>query len=199
MDDELPPSATPLGPEDRAGLLVDASTRGELDEFEALNIADAVQWANSNTKFRNEILTVTGLRRLHAHMLGDTWAWAGKFRTAETNIGIPFQQISEKIQALCGDVAFWVENATYAWPELAVRFHHRLVKIHPFPNGNGRHARLAANLLLRFNAMTPLPWGGSMATLEKQGLARNEYLIALRLADDGDLERLVTFAQSTAS
>ena len=196
MNDDLPPGATPLSPEDEEALLVAATTRAELDQFEAQNIADAIRWAVSNTKFKQTLLTVSGLQRLHERMFDATWKWAGKFRTSDTNIGVPWTQIPVQTKNLCDDVKVWVENSAYPWPELAVRFHHRLVKVHPFPNGNGRHARLSANLLLSQNVQPPLRWGGRDTSIGEDGAAREEYLAALRLTDQGYVERLLQFAVS---
>jgi Fic-DOC domain mobile mystery protein B len=129
-------------------------------------------------------------------MLGETWRWAGRYRNKNTNIGLDFHLIREEVPKLCSDVTFWVDNDTYPWPDLAIRFHHRLVKIHPFVNGNGRHARLAADVLLEANGQSALPWGGESlvwATPE-----REEYLAALREADRNDYQRLAQFAQSGA-
>jgi Fic-DOC domain mobile mystery protein B len=194
MDGPLPPGATPLRAEDREGLRVAATTRGELDQFEASNIADAVRWAAGNAALKRELLTVSGLQRLHRRMFGETWTWAGTFRRSATNIGIDWHQIPEQVRALCDDVAWRCEHATWPWPEIAVRFHHRLVYVHPFPNGNGRHARLAADLLLQFNRQPRLTWGGAHASLARQGDARDAYLRALREADAGSIEPLLAFA-----
>jgi Fic-DOC domain mobile mystery protein B len=196
MNDELPPGATPLSPEDEEALLVAATTRAELDQFEAQNIADAIRWVESNTKFKRTLLTVSGLQRLHERMFDATWKWAGKFRSTDTNIGVNWPLVPVQSKNLCDDVKVWIENSTYPWPELAVRFHHRLVKVHPFPNGNGRHARLAANLLLSQNGQPPLPWGGRDTSIAEDRAAREEYLAALRLADQGNVERLLKFAVS---
>ena len=127
-------------------------------------------------------------------MFGDTWKWAGQIRQSNKNIGIDWPYIGEGVQALCGDATFWVEHGTWPWPEIAVRFHHRLVAIDPFVNGNGRHARLAANLLLEYNGENRLSWGG--VSLVEQGQLRCAYISALRRADKGDVGPLVEFAQS---
>lgn len=189
-----PPGATPLEPEDLENLVVEVTTQGELDRAEARNIIKAVQWANGNTRLRKDLLTVPGLLRLHRHMLGETWRWAGRYRNKNTNIGTDYPLIREEVPQICGDARYWVENDTYPWPELAIRFHHRLVKTHPFVNGNGRHARLAADLLLEYDGHAVLPWGGT--ELVKASSERDEYLAALREADQNDYERLVRFAQS---
>jgi len=188
------PGSTPLEVEELGALIPDLTTQGQLNEFEAQNIAKAEQWATGNARFRGELLTGTGLIRLHERMFGDTWKWAGKFRTSNKNLGMDWARIPEEVQKLCGDARYWVEHDSWPWPELAVRFHHRLVRIHPFVNGNGRHARLAANLLLAHNGKRRLPWGG--ASLTEQGDKRKEYIASLREADGGSLKRLVQFVQS---
>ena len=118
-----PPGATPLEPEDLEDLLVEVTTQGELDRAEARNIIKAVQWAKGNTRLRKELLMVSGLLRLHEHILGETWRWAGQYRNKNTNIGTDFPLIREEVPRLCGDATYWVESDTYPWPELAIRFH----------------------------------------------------------------------------
>jgi Fic-DOC domain mobile mystery protein B len=191
---EYPPGATPLESGELEALIPDLATQGQLNEFEAQNIVNSERWARGNSRFRGDLLSVAGLRRLHERMFGDTWNWAGRFRQSNKNIGIEWQYIAEKVQALCGDAAFWVENETWPSPELAVRFHHRLVQIHPFVNGNGRHARLAANLFLEYKGESRLPWSG--VSLIEKGRLRSDYISALRRADQGNLDSLMEFAQS---
>lgn len=194
MKIEHPPGATPLEPEELEALIPDLATQGQLNEFEAQNIVNAERWARGNPRFRRELLTVAGLLRLHQLMFGDTWEWAGRFRESNKNIGIEWPNVAEHVQALCGDASYWVENRTWPWPEIGVRLHHRLVHIHPFVNGNGRHARLAANLLLEYNGESRLSWGG--ASLVDRDQMRAEYLSALHRADEGDFDPLLKFAQS---
>jgi len=128
-------------------------------------------------------------------MFGETWRWAGKNRTHNTNIGVDYPEINEQIAQLCGNVAYWIEHEIFPWPELAIRFHHALVSIHPFVNGNGRHARLAADVLLECHDHQPLPWGGGDSALGSAGEAREEYLAGLREADEADFSRLVRFGE----
>lgn len=195
MKEALPPGATPLDLDEQADLIVPATTKQQLNEFEAQNIREALHWAQTSHKLRRGLLSVSGLCLLHKHMFGETWRWAGKFRRSDKNLGVDWQQVLEKTHALCGDAEFWIEHETWPWKELAVRFHHRLVLIHPFPNGNGRHARLSANLLLHYNGMEKLPWGGG--SLGSHGPLRDEYIAALREADAEQHQRLVEFAQSS--
>jgi Fic-DOC domain mobile mystery protein B len=134
------------------------------------------------------------LKQLHRRMFDRTWRWAGSFRTSDANIGVHWPQIAEDLKNLCDDVVYQSAHSVYPPDETAVRFHHRLVLIHPFPNGNGRHARLAADLLIRRLGGTAFGWGS--ATLVREGTARQEYLAALREADGGNLERLIGFART---
>lgn len=194
MKIRYPAGATPLEPDALEQLIPTLATQGDLNRAEAQNIASAMEWARSNPQLRHDLLSVSGLLRLHREMFGDVWKWAGRFRLHQTNLGDEPSQIPTKTQALCDDIVYWVDHHTYPWPELAVRFHHRLVSIHPFVNGNGRHARLAADLLLQYNGHGPLPWGGQ-ALVEESSL-RREYIAALQEADRDSYERLVRFAES---
>jgi Fic-DOC domain mobile mystery protein B len=195
MKIEYAPGATPLDTEDWADLIPTIATQGDLNEFETQNILRGEQWARSNNGFRSEFPSFVGLNQLHGQMLGDTWKWAGKRRLKNGyNIGIDFAQIPEQVGALCRDVRLWIEDE-WQWPEVAVRFHHRLVWIHPYTNGNGRHSRLAAELLLEFNRQPRLPWGG--APLVWKSAIRTEYIAALKEANDGGFDRLLKFAQSS--
>lgn len=189
-----PEGATPLEPDLLAALIPDLTTQGELNEWEAQNIATALRLALRSRAMRRDLLTVPGLTQLHRRMFDQTWRWAGKFRTADTNIGVPWHQTAPLTQSLCDDARYQVENAVYPWEELAARFHHRLVAIHPFPNGNGRHARLATDLLLSQNGQPIFTWGS--ASLTADSTTRQDYLTALREADRGGFARLLRFVRS---
>ena len=141
---------TPLSPDEQADLIPNLSTRDELNEWERTNILVAYDWAlNPRTLRRNDPMTEPYLRDLHHRMFDQTWKWAGRYRTTEKNIGIPHYQIREALAALLGDARYWLEHRTFPPDEIAIRFHHRLVFIHPFANGNGRHGRLMADVLAR--------------------------------------------------
>jgi len=127
-------------------------------------------------------------------MFGDTWRWAGRIRLTNKNIGAPKEQIRERLGGLCGDAAYQVEHSTYGADEMAIRFHHRLVSVHPFPNGNGRHARLAADILVRRLGGELFTWGGD--SLVDAGPSRSEYIEGLRDADNQDISRLLAFART---
>lgn len=190
-----PPGATPLDPNDAQDLIPGITTQAELNEVEAATIANAQRWVDANLgALRTDILTDTGLRRLHERMFNEVWLWAGRYRKRQTNIGVEPNQIAERVRHLCDDVRYWVQNGIYEWPEIATRFHHKLVSIHPFPNGNGRHARLAADALLSANDQPLLTWGGRHPI--EAGALRTEYLTSLREADNHHYERLLRFAQS---
>ena len=183
---------TELGEDDREGLVPSyIATRGELFEAEERNITAAMRRKAPTVK---QVLDDAYLRRLHRDMFENVWAWAGRYRMSDSNIGLPFEQIPGSMRALVLDAAVWVESQVYDSDELAIRFHHRLVATHPFRNGNGRHGRIAADYLVVALGAERFSWGalsgGSTEDL------RNEYVTALRLADDGDLSALLRFARS---
>jgi Fic-DOC domain mobile mystery protein B len=194
--DQLPPGATPVTDEEQNGLIPSIQTRAELNELEAANIDSAVartQRLRPATMLRR-LTDVQGILSLHRLMFGDVWRWAGQVRITDKNIGAPKEQVRERLKALCDDLVFQIRHDTYGPDELAVRYHHRLVSIHPFANGNGRHARLAADLLITALGGKPFQWGGH--SLTAAGPTRAAYLQALRKADAGDVTELVAFARS---
>ena len=185
---------TPLAPEELGGLIPSLATKQDLNEWERQNILLAREWAIRGRAAPAAMASEEYIRKLHAKMFDQTWKWAGQYRKTEKNIGVPFHEIRERLAALFGDVRYWIENATYSPDEIAVRFHHRLVAIHPFPNGNGRHARLMADVLVIKLGRPGLTWGS--ANIVKPGQARARYLETLRTADDGDAGPLLKFARS---
>ncbi len=188
-----PPGATPLDPDEADGLIPShITTRGELNAWEAANIIQGFQWIEIR-RSRKSILLVTTLLELHRRMFSQTWDWAGTFRKTDKNIGVHWPHIPESTRALVADVAYQIENKTFGFDELAVRFHHRLVSIHLFPNGNGRHARLAADALLKENDTPPFSWGSS--TIDDAGVVRSSYIAALRAADCGNYLPLIEFTR----
>lgn len=187
-----PAGSTPLPPVDQKGLRLSwITTREELNEAEQVNILAGRAWA---LRSRADLTAETYLMRLHKRMFGDVWSWAGKFRLRETNIGVLPHDIPIRLRQFLGDVAYWVAHETYPPDELAIRFHHGLVLIHPFTNGNGRHTRLAADLMCRQLGREPFTWGRN--GLDTAGETRQTYLAALRLADQHDLAPLLAFARS---
>ena len=193
LGDAHAPGETPLDPDESRGLIpAHIRSQAELDQWEQANILAGSTWA-MRTRQR-DILTEHFVRELHRRMLGDTWQWAGSFRTTEKNIGVDPAQVAVKLRDLLADARYWLEHGTYVVDEIAARFHHRLVVIHPFPNGNGRHARLMTDVLLKQNGAAAFSWGG--ANLEAAGDARERYLAALRAADRGDYGLLLGFVRS---
>ena len=186
-----PDGATPLDPDEADGLIPSLSTKAELNEFEERNILSARHWAVTSRILRRDYPNVSALKRLHLEMFNATWEWAGQFRRSDKNIGVHWPSISGELHALCEDTRFWVVNRSYEWVELGARFHHRLVAIHAFPNGNGRHARLATDILLRQHGQSPFTWGSQ--SLTPAGTVRRMYIDALWQADAGDLDALLVF------
>jgi len=147
IDLKYPPGATPLDPNETEGLKIrHITTREELNRFEQDNINEALQWLG--TRRKSDILTEKFIKTLHKKMFGKVWSWAGSFRRSDKNIGVDWKQIPVFLRALLDDVKYWLEHNTYSPEEAAVRFHHKLVWIHMFPNGNGRHARLMADVFV---------------------------------------------------
>ena len=192
---KMPEDATPLSPEDLLGLKPNLKTRAELDEFEQANILRAQTWALKSRKLRKDLLSATGLYLLHEKMFSDTWTWAGKVRERQTSIGVEPHRIQNDLGILLGDIKYWVDNQGYSVEEIAIRLHHRLVAIHPFPNGNGRFSRLAADLFLIYNNHSRFTWNNQ--NLAVIGPTRKTYIEALQIADrEMDYSRLLEFARS---
>ena len=187
-----PEGATPLAPQDQRGLRQSwIVTRDDLNQAEQANILAGRAWA---LRSRVALTTAPYLARLHRQMFGDVWTWAGKWRTTETNIGVLPYEISVRLRQFLDSVDYWLANETYPGDELAARFHHGLVLIHPFTNGNGRHSRLAADLMCRQLGLAPFTWGRT--SLDSIGATRTTYLSALRAADRHDLAPLLAFVRS---
>lgn len=185
---------TPLSPEEIADLIPNLATKEELNEWERENILRAREWIVGDRTAARDLASDDYIRKLHARMFDQTWKWAGEYRRMEKNLGVPVDEIRERLMALFGDVRYWIENNTYPPDEIGVRFHHRLVLIHPFSNGNGRHARLIGDVLAMKLGRPTFSWGST--NLVKEGEARTDYLKAIRAADDGDIEPLLKFARS---
>jgi Fic-DOC domain mobile mystery protein B len=185
-------AATPLTPEERDGLIPSyISLRRELNEVEQVGIADADRWAFLR---RRDVLDERFLRRLHGRMFGGVWAWAGQYRRSERNIGVDHWKIETDLHQLLGDVRYWVEHQSFLPDEIAVRFHQRLTWIHPFPNGNGRFSRLAADLLAVQLGRDRFSWGSG--SLIEAAELRKCYVSALRAGDRHDFGPLLAFARS---
>jgi Fic-DOC domain mobile mystery protein B len=185
-----------LDDDEKEGLLIKTiSTRGELDEFEQANIQQAVEWTLKTTFSKKEILTGEFILLVHRKMFSEVWEWAGTKRKTNKNIGVDKHQITVEIKKLLEDCRFWIDKKIWEPDEIAVIFSHRLVTIHPFPNGNGRHSRLMADILISNIFNKPVfTWGRS--NLSKSGDIRRKYLAALHRADEGIMQPLIDFARS---
>ncbi|MEI9886403.1 MAG: mobile mystery protein B [Rhizomicrobium sp.] len=185
-------AATPLAPAERDGLIpTHVTLRSELNELEQRNILEADRWVFGR---KRKVLDEAFLRGLHRRMFKSVWRWAGAYRVSERNLGVASYRIETELHQVLADVRYWIDHATYPPDEIAVRFHHRLVFIHPFPNGNGRWSRLAADLLVVQLGGHRFTWG--RAALQTAGAVRKSYIDALRAADAHDPAPLVAFARS---
>ena len=187
---------TPLDEDEMEGLLIPSiATRAELDEFEQQNIEQAMQWTLGRSLKPGVIFTEDFIRTVHKRMYGDVWAWAGSFRKTNKNIGVDKWQIPIELKTLSDDAKYWYENNTFPPDEMALRFKHRLVNIHCFPNGNGRHSRLVADIIIEKIYKQPVfSWGAT--NLSSEGDTRTDYLKAIKTADKGDYSLLLAFARS---
>lgn len=187
---------TPIDEDEKEGLLIKTiSTHGELDEFEQQNIENAVEWTLTRQFKLKKILQESFILDVHKRMFGNVWKWAGKYRTSNKNLGVDKYQIPFELKNLLDDCNYWIEHNTYEPDELAIRFKHRLVSIHPFANGNGRHSRLCADILISHGLEKPIfTWG--RANFTNKGEARKIYLQALHLADQGNYLPLIKFSRA---
>ncbi|MGB2629319.1 MAG: mobile mystery protein B [Candidatus Acidiferrum sp.] len=190
------PGATPIDPNELEGLIPNAATQADLNEFERLNILVARRWAFSpRVLSREDPLAEAYQRTLHKKMFEDVWEWAGVYRTTEKNIGCLAIEITQRIPVLVGNARYWLEYGVFDLDEIAVRFHHAMVgSIHPFANGNGRHARLVADVIVVKNGRPEFTWGSSAPSAISS--VRERYLAALAAADNGDIQPLLKFARS---
>jgi Fic-DOC domain mobile mystery protein B len=186
---------SPLDEDEKEGLLIKTiSTRGELDEFEQANIQQAIEWTLKNKFTMDQILTEVFILLVHKKMLSEVWEWAGTKRKSNKNIGVDKYQITAELGKLLQDCKYWIINKTFNPDEIAIRFSHRLVQIHVFPNGNGRHSRLIADILIASVFNRPIfTWGNS--DLSKNNDIRNKYLEAIYSADRGDIQPLIRFSR----
>ena len=189
---DYPAGATPLDPDEMEGLHhKQVTTRGELDELEQANLDEGMQWLKRQKN--PDVLTEGFVRDLHKRLFGKVWKWAGQFRRTEKNIGVDPVQIAVQLRQLLDDARYWIDSDTYSPKELAARFHHRLVFIHLFPNGNGRHSRIMADAVLtKLMGEPAIDWAGG-SKLEQMNERRSEYIAALRAADAGNMGDLLNF------
>jgi len=187
---------TPLDEDEKEGLLIQSiATKGELDEFEQQNIEDAIQWSLTRRFKSEQILSESFIQELHKRMYRNVWRWAGEYRKTNKNIGVDKLEIPVALRSLIDDAAYWFEHNVYEPAEFAIRFKHRLVSIHCFPNGNGRHSRMMADIIVEKIFQQPVfSWGSR--TLSDENESREKYLIAIRKADKGDFDLLLKFAKS---
>lgn len=185
-------AATPLSEEEKDELIPSYITlRGELNEAEQANILEAQDWAFSR---KRNVLDERFLDNLHNRMFGNVWRWAGAYRRTGKNVGVDAYRIPTELRQLIDDCNYWIEHETYNADEIAARLHHRLVWIHLYPNGNGRHARLASDLLLKSLGQPSFSWG--QENLVDAGETRQQYVDALRAADKHDFTLLMEFIRS---
>lgn len=186
---------TPLSEEEKDGLLIKSiTTHAELNELEQLNIEQAIKWILESKLNKNKILTEYFIKTLHKRMLGNVWAWAGEFRKSEKNIGVKWINIGVDLKILLEDTRFWIENNTYSQDEIAIRFKHRLVNIHCFPNGNGRHSRIMADIIIESIFKNKVfTWNNS--NMVKADETRKNYINAIREGDKGNIDLLIKFAR----
>jgi Fic-DOC domain mobile mystery protein B len=187
---------TELDEEEKEGLLIQSiTTREELNEFEQQNIEKAIQWTYIRKLKKEQLLSEKFIKDLHKKMYGDVWKWAGEFRKSEKNIGVKSYLIATELKMLLDDCLFWIDNNVYIKEEIAVRFKHKLVSIHCFANGNGRHSRLMADLIMeKLFGSSFFSWGGN--DLVNQTDSRLNYIKAIKLADENKMEPLIAFSKS---
>lgn len=182
MFENEPEGATPIGDDEVDDLIPQhIQTRDQLNIWEQENILYASKWAHS---VRESVLANEKLKELHRRMFDRTWKWAGKYRRSNKNIGVDWLNIATDVRLLLKDAKYWLDHDTYSLDETAVRLHHRLVSIHPFPNGNGRHSRIWCDTFLRQHGRPPFKWKSS--ELDRRTSSRNVYILALRAADQND-------------
>lgn len=192
-----PDGATPLSPEELEGIrLPHVATRGQLDALEQANVQQGLLWLRRQKK--SDLLADPFVRRLHEKLFGEVWSWAGTFRRTGKNVGVDAFMIAVELRKLLDDTRTWIECQTFPPKELAARFHHRLVAIHPFPNGNGRHARIMADgILMHILGEPGIDWTGGQ-DLQRPNDRRTSYIKALRDADRGDFAALLLFVGADA-
>lgn len=191
---DYPKGSTPLDPDEINGLkIIYINTRAELDRWELENIQEGLIWAERQKPIK--LISEDFMPALHKKMFSKVWKWAGTYRKTNKNIGVNWPYIPIELRNLMLDLDYWVKNKSFEPMEIGVRFHHRLVWIHPFPNGNGRHARLITDLIItRYFGAKPFTWGSNLA-LETAEL-RKTYIDALKAADNRDFSTLEKFVYS---
>lgn len=187
---------TPLDEEEKEGLKIKSiTTQAELDEFEQFNIEKAVEWTIHTKLSFEKILTERFVKDLHKKMYGDVWKWTGEFRKTEKNLGVPWTQIGIELKKLLDDTKYWIENRTFSPEEIAIRFKHRIVSIHCFANGNGRHSRIMADIIME-SIFRSEAFSWHQSNMVKASETRKKYINALKEADKGNIVPLIEFAKN---
>lgn len=196
-DWQYPPGATPLDLDEANGLIPQhITTQGQLNEWEQANILEAEKWINRQRSFdQMKIFSIDFIKKLHQMMFNKTWSWAGKFRQTNKNIGVDWVSIAIDLKVLLDDASYQLKNDAYPLDELATRFHHRLVSIHPFSNGNGRHARMMTDIVLLSQNSDRFSWGSKAKSLVEPSALREQYINALRAADKMNYTLLLDFVK----
>jgi len=196
LDSEYHKDQTPLEEVEREGLLIKTiTTREELDQMEQLHIEKTIVWLIHKKFSKDRILSEEFVKDLHRKMFGEIWSWAGTFRKTEKNLGIEWTRIRVELKKLLDDTSYWIKHHVYTQDEVAIRFKHRLVKIHCFPNGNGRHSRLMADVIIE-NIYGGQVFSWKQSNLLRSDKIRREYIQAIQKADQGSIEPLIQFARS---
>ncbi len=191
---EYPPGATLIDANEAIGLIPQhITTQKQLNEWEQSNILTAENWLMNKRFYTENVVTTDFVKQIHIKMFDKTWRWAGHFRKTNKNIGVDWLKISVELKNLLDDIQYQIKHEIYSKDELAVRFHHRLVTIHPFPNGNGRHARMMADILLLSLGLDRFTWGSK--NLTESSKVRDTYISALRAADRFDYNLLKKFVR----
>lgn len=187
---------TPLDENEKEGLKIKSiTTQAELDELEQLNIERAVEWTIHSNLKPERILSDKFIKNLHKRMYGDVWKWAGEFRKSNKNIGVEWIKIGVDLKYLLDDAKYWIDNNTFSEEEISIRFKHRLVAIHCFPNGNGRHSRMMADIIIEsIFGREIFSWHQS--NMIKADDTRKKYITSLKKADNGDIKPLIEFAKN---
>lgn len=194
MDYNYITGQTPIDEDEKKDLRVNVFTLDDLNQSEELNIIEGIKWAQKKKTLNKDIFTEQFILRLHKEMFGHVWKWAGIYRKTNKNIGVDKTIVQHELFKLFNDVEYWLKEELYSINELAVIFHHRLVKIHLFPNGNGRHARLCADLIILKYGGRKLSW--SNMDFRSEGDVRKRYIQALKKADVLNYKDLIKFASS---
>jgi Fic-DOC domain mobile mystery protein B len=198
INDNIPYGATELSIDDLEGLIPNyVTTREDLNEFEKANITKAVLWLQRKGFKPQQLLTLEVFFELHLKMFDKTWKWAGRLRRSTVNIGVtPIEQLQMQIKNVLDNTKYWIDHKSFSIDEICVRFHHAIVWIHPFPNGNGRFSRIVCDELRKSLGVKYFTWGQSENNLVTSGESRTKYIIALRAADKKDFKSLIDFAKS---